>query len=328
MELTAVPGTVSSDSHRPLKLGADCFNQNTGWAAYLSAMQHADELGFDSLWTPDHVLPTPPDVSDDRPIFEAYMSLAAAAVATTNGSLGLMVTPISMRNPALIAKMTTTLDHISGGRAILGLGAGWAQEEHRQHGVEFGSGFGERFSWLRQALPVIRGMLDGERPSSPDGRYRITDAANSPLPLQRHLPILIGGNGRKVTLRLVAEFADIYNAVQQPETLSATEEALLGHCDTVGRDHREIERTVTVRQPVIRDTHEAAVAALEAIHEHNGFPPASDERMLGTPDHVAERCAEYLAHGYRHIIFQFLAPYDLETLGRIAAEVRPNLENA
>jgi alkanesulfonate monooxygenase SsuD/methylene tetrahydromethanopterin reductase-like flavin-dependent oxidoreductase (luciferase family) len=224
-----------NDGGPTVKLGADCFSQHTDWQSYLEAMTRAEKLGYDSLWTPDHVLPTPPSADPEGPILEAYMCLAGVAASTSRATLGLLVSPISLRQPALLAKMVTTLDHISGGRAILGLGAGWAEEEHRQYGFEFGDGFGDRLDWLRQALPVMRGMLDGTRPSSTGARYNIQEAINSPAPVQTRLPILIGGTGPKVTLRLVAEYGNICNVIGSPEQIAETEARLVEHCEVVGR---------------------------------------------------------------------------------------------
>lgn len=306
-----------------VRFGADCFSQHTDWGSYLKAMRRAEALGYDSLWTPDHLLPTSGDPSG--PILEPYMALAAVAAQTSKATLGLMVSPITVRNPALLTKMITTLDHISDGRAILGIGAGWAAEEHRQFGIEFGDGFGERLGWLREALPVIRGMLDGSRPSSPPGRFEIAGVVNSPPPVQARLPILIGGGGPKITLRLVAEYADMCNLIGTPDAIAEKEAILREHCSSVGRDHCEIERTVVVRQPIIRDTRAEAEQVLREVYAHNGSDPWATE-MAGTSDDLVQQCAPYLDLGYRHLIFQFLAPFDAETMERLTGEVKPRLE--
>lgn len=307
-----------------LKLGADCFSQRTSWPAYIASMTRAEVLGYDSLWTPDHVLPTVPGGNDDGDILEAMMCLAASAHATSRATLGLLVSPISLRNPAVLTKMITTLDHISGGRAILGVGAGWAGEEHRQYGVPFGDSFGERLRWLGEALPVMRGMLDGRRPSASGPRYSMADTQNDPPPLQGHLPILIAGSGPEVTLRLVAEYGDLCNMIGPPEFIAEREQRLLAHCRDVGRDPSEIERTVAFRQPVIRDSEAEArrVAAGISAH-HNIDPPFLG--LVGTADSVTEMLRPYLDLGYRHLIFQFLAPFDHETMERMISDVKPRL---
>lgn len=310
-----------------VKLGADFFSQGTSWDDYVISMVRAEELGYDSLWTPDHVLPTTPGGNGDGDILEAMMCLAAAAQATSSSTLGLLVSPITLRNPAVLTKMITTLDHISAGRAILGVGAGWAEEEHRQYGIEFGDGFGERLLWLREALPVMRGMLDGTRPSANGPRYSMMDTVNNPPPLQGHLPIMIAGSGPKVTLRLVAESGDMCNMIGPPEFIAEREQALLEHCEAAGRDSSEIERTVAFRQPVIRGTEQDAKAVATEISAHHAIDPPF-LHMAGTADTLLERLKPYLALGYRHLIFQFLAPFDHETMERMITEVKPQLESA
>ena len=287
-------------------------------------MTRAEALGYDSLWTPDHLIPTPPNADPEGPILEPYMCLAGVAAMTSKATLGLLVSPISLRQPALLVKMITALDHISNGRAILGLGAGWHEEEHRQYGFEFGDGFGERLDWLRQALPVIRGMLDGTRPSSDGGRYDIREAVNSPPPVQDHLPILIGGTGPKVTLRLVAEYGDMCNLIGFPEQIAVAEAKLVEHCESVGRNPAGIERTVAIRQPVIRDSRSEAERVLNEIFARNDSQPWSKE-MVGTTQDLVDKCSQYVELGYQHLIFQFLSPFDRETMERLATEVRPHL---
>ena len=188
----------------PLKLGADIWNHHTDWPAFKAAQLRAEALGYDSLWAPDHIYP--PDGPIDGPILEPYMLMAPIAALTSRATVGLMVSANTYRNPALLTKMVTTLDHLSGGRAILGIGSAWSEPEHRGFGFEFGDNPAERLRWLREALPVIRGMLDGTRPSAAGDHYHMVGAINEPPPIQRRLPILIGGSGRRVTLRLVAEY--------------------------------------------------------------------------------------------------------------------------
>jgi alkanesulfonate monooxygenase SsuD/methylene tetrahydromethanopterin reductase-like flavin-dependent oxidoreductase (luciferase family) len=309
-----------------IKLGADCFSQGTPWVDYVAAMIRAEELGYDSLWTPDHVLPTVPGGNGEGDILEAMMCLAGVAQATSRATLGLLVSPITLRNPAVLTKMVTTLDHISGGRAILGVGAGWAEEEHRQYGIEFGDGFGERLRWLSEALPVMRGMLDGVRPSASGPRYSMVEVLNNPPPVQRRLPIMIAGSGPRITLRLVAEHGDMCNMIGPPEFIGERDQVLVSHCEAIGREPSEIERTVAFRQPVIRDSEKEARAVAARISAHHGIdPPFLD--MAGTADALVEQLVPYIDLGFRHLIFQFLSPFDDETMERTISDVRPMLES-
>ena len=192
-----------------VRLGALCWNQYTDWPALLEAGVRADRLGYDTLWTWDHLYPIVG--SDDGPIFEGWLTLAAWAQATERVRIGLMVGANTFREPALTAKMATTLDHISNGRAILGIGGAWFETEHSAYGLEFGDGFPERLRWLGEALPIMRGMLHGERPTAAGPRYSAKAVRNDPPPIQERLPLLIGGGGEQVTLKLVASYGDANN---------------------------------------------------------------------------------------------------------------------
>jgi alkanesulfonate monooxygenase SsuD/methylene tetrahydromethanopterin reductase-like flavin-dependent oxidoreductase (luciferase family) len=308
----------------PLKLGANCWNQYTDWPSWIDAQKRAEGLGYDSLWTWDHLYPI---VGSDRgPILECYTAMAALATSTGRATIGLMVGANTFRNPALVAKMITTLDHISGGRAILGIGAAWFENEHVAYGIPYGSSPGERLRWLAEALPIMRGMLDGTEPTADGGTYGARDVQNLPAPVQPHLPILIGGGGPKVTLRLVARFGDACNIGGGIAAVVQKERLLVGHCEAVGRDEREIERTAGMGVAVIRDSRAEAQRAQERIFAHNGHASLWSEQPVGTVDDVVEMCAPFVRLGYRHLIFGFPSPYDEETMSRLATEVRPRLE--
>jgi len=307
-----------------VRLGALCWNQYTDWPDLLLAGRRADGLGYDSLWTWDHLYPI--IGSSDGPILEGWLTLAAWAQATENVTVGLMVGANTFRAPALVAKMATTLDHISGGRAVLGIGAAWFEEEHQAYGLEFGSGFPERLRWLAEALPIMRGMLGGTRPSAEGPRYRTKEVRNDPPPVQRRLPIVVGGGGEKVTLKLVARYADGANLGGGIETVKRKEAILLEHCDAVGRDPAEIERTTGLGVVIIRDSRAEAERVQRAIFEHHGRARLWTNQPVGTPEDVAEFCAPFVELGYRHLIAGFPAPHDEESMTRLATEVRPQLQ--
>jgi len=309
----------------PVRLGALCWNQYADWPSLLEAGRRADRLGYDSLWTWDHVYPIVG--SHEGPMFEGWLTIAAWAQATERVRIGLMVVANTFRNPALTAKMATTLDHISGGRAILGVGAAWFETEHEAFGIEFGSGAPERLRWLGEALPVMRGMLHGERPSAAGPRYSAKDVLNLPPPLQERLPLFVGGGGEKVTLKLVARYADANNVGGGFESVKRKEETLLRHCETVGRDPAEIERSTNIGAIVVRDSRAEAERVQEELFRRNGNAERWDS-PVGTPEDVAEQLAPYLGIGYRHLIAGFPSPYDEETMTRYATEVRALLERA
>jgi len=308
-----------------VRLGALCWNQYTDWPNLLEAGRRVDQLGYDSLWTWDHVYPIVG--SHEGPMFEGWLTITAWAQATERVRIGLMVVANTFRNPALTAKMATTLDHISGGRAILGVGAAWFETEHEAFGLEFGSGAPERLRWLGEALPIMRGMLHGERPSAAGPRYSAKDVLNLPPPIQERLPLVVGGGGEKVTLKLVARYADANNVGGGFEGVKRKEETLVRHCETVGRDPAEIERTTNIGAIVIRDSRAEAERVQEELFRRNGNAERWDS-PVGTPEDVAEQLAPYLGIGYRHLIAGFPSPYDEETMTRYATEVRALLERA
>lgn len=307
-----------------IKIGALCWNQYTDWPSLLQAGIRADELGYSSLWTWDHLYPIVG--SSDGPILEGWMTLAAWAQATERVRIGLMVGANTFREPSLVAKMATTLDHISNGRAILGIGGAWFEEEHVAFGLPFGSGFPERLRWLAEALPIMRGMLHGERPTAAGPRYRARKVRNDPLPVQERLPILVGGGGEQVTLKLVAKYADANNVGGGIERVRRKEAVLRRHCEEIGRDHTEIERTTGVGVVVIRDSRAEAERIFASLMERNGRAEPWTDQPIGTPDDVAGHIAPFVELGYRHLVAGFPSPFDEESMTRLAMEVRPALE--
>ncbi len=307
-----------------VKIGALCWNQYTDWPSLLQAGIRADELGYTSLWTWDHLYPI---IGDPHgPIFEGWVTLAAWAQATERVRIGLMVGANTLRNPALVAKMATTLDHVSGGRAILGIGGAWFEGEHEAFGVEFGSGFPERLRWLGEALPIMRGMLDGTEPTAGGPRYRSRATRNLPPPLQHHLPICIGGGGERVTLRLVAQHADMNNVGGGVAMVRRKEAILLEHCAAVGRDPAGIERTTGIGTVFIRDDRAEAERLFREAFERNRIGRRWTDQPVGTPEDVAEMLAPYLEIGYRHLVAGIPATYDEESMTRLVTDVKPMLE--
>lgn len=304
-----------------IKIGALCWNQYAEWRTLLAAGERADRLGYDTLWTWDHLYPIVGN--HEGPILEGWLVLAGWASSTRSTRIGLMVGANTFRQPALTAKMATTLDHLSNGRAILGIGAAWFEREHQAFGIPFGDGFPERLRWLGEALPIIRGMLAGERPSSGGPHYGATDVINNPPPVQVRLPIVIGGGGEQVTLKLVARYGDANNIGGGIDTVRRKEAVLLQHCETVGRDPGEIERTTTVGAVIIRDSREEARRVYEQMMEGNGGAAPAENPPIGTPEDVAEIVAPFVEFGYRHLLVDYPAPYDEESMTRFALEVRP-----
>lgn len=308
-----------------LRIGINLWSQRTSWPDFLDAARRVDALGYRSLWTWDHLHAIFGDPLQD--IFEGYTTLGAWAQATRHVELGLMVGANTFRNPGLVAKSVATLDHISGGRAILGIGGAWFEYEHHAHGIDFGSGFGQRLDWLDESVGAMRALLDGGTVTSPEGgRYAFRGLRHHPQPLRGHVPVMIGGTGRRKTLRTIAKYADMWNASGTPEEARELDAVLREHCDAVGRDQREIERTINLWM-VIRDDPKEAERVWAAQMAHNdvrledSLEPSRP--LLMTVDQLAERLLEYVDAGFDGLIAELPAPYDVETIERLIGEVKP-----
>jgi F420-dependent oxidoreductase-like protein len=304
-------------SRHPVRIGAAYWVQRTDWPSLRDAALAAEAAGADDLWIDDHLLSDEGDADD--PKLEGWSTLAAVAAVTNRARLGLLVAANTFRNPGLTAKIATTVDHISGGRAILGIGGGWFAEEHEAFGLDFGSGFGERLDRLAESVEIIRRLLDGQRVDH-DGRfYRMHDALAAPRPVQPHLPILVGGSGPQKTLRIVARHADLWNAYGSPASLAATDAILRERCVEAGRDDAEIERTVNLNVVVRSSRAEATRVWASYAEAHR--PREGEGQLLvgGTVDEVVESLAEYARVGFRHPILIFRSPWDLETIASLGA---------
>ena len=313
-----------------LKFGINLWSQASDWPSFLQAGIRADELGYDHLWTWDHVLAIFGD--PQQPIFEGYTALAALAQATERVRLGLFVGANTFRNPGLAAKAITTIDHISGGRAVAGLGGAWFETEHRAFGIDFGSGFGERLEWLAEAVPAVRTLLDGGEVTSDAGsRYAFDHLRIEPRPIQDHLPIMIGGGGEQKTLRIVARHADLWNVFGTPETVARKDAILRRHCEEVGRDQAEIERSLGCKV-TIRATEAEAEKVRQATLAHNRTPMervAGDVSFwTGSPEQIADTILSYRRVGFDAFIVELAAPYDDETMSTLINVVKPMVESA
>ena len=296
----------------PVRFGAQLWSQATDWPAFRDAALAAEIAGWDSVWTWDHVLAI--FGPWQQPILEGWTALAGLASITRRVRLGLMVGANTFRNPGLTAKLTTTLDHVSDGRAVLGIGGAWFVREHEAFGIDLGASVGERLDRLDESVGLIRRLLDGETVTHEGRFYQFRDALCAPPPIQAHLPILIGGSGPRKTLRTVALRADGWNTSGDLDEVRGKLATLDRHCADVGRDRSEIEMTVSF-PIVLRDRAAEAEAAWAGIIGHNGAPNAGNvPHLLGSPDEVAAAIRPYVELGFRTIIVRLPAPYDRETI--------------
>ena len=260
----------------------------------------AEEAGFDRVFVMDHFYQLPGIGSHDEPMFECYTMLSALAQHTQSVRLSALVTGNTYRHPTLLAKAVTALDHVSGGRATLGIGAGWFELEHRSLGYDFGT-FTDRFEKLEEALRIIIPMLRGETVTLDGKHYQVTDAVNSPAPISR-IPIMIGGTGEKKTLRMVAQYADESNLSSGPvEEIPHKLDVLAEHCERLGRDRSEIAVT-KLQMVLVAPTMEEADQDLREVAETKGWNDdvveiAKTILIHGDPDTVGERLQACMATG-------------------------------
>jgi F420-dependent oxidoreductase-like protein len=204
----------------------------------------AEAAGFDAISVPDHVHQNQVGGGPAAPMFEAYSVLGALAVVTSSAALFSLVSPVTLRAPGLLAKAVTTLDVISGGRAVLGVGAGWDVAEHEAYGIDF-PGLGERFDRLDEELAICQALLRTERASFSGKFYAVKDAYNSPRPVRGAIPVLVAGGGEKRTLDLVARYGDACNVFAgEPANVRHKFDVLARHCERIGRDPASVTRTV------------------------------------------------------------------------------------
>jgi F420-dependent oxidoreductase-like protein len=284
----------------------------------------AEQSGFDSVWVMDHFYQIPFVGQRTEPMLEAYTVLAGLAARTSSAHLGTMVTGVTYRNPAHLAKIVTTLDVISSGRAILGIGAAWNEDEHLGYGWDF-LPVRERMDRLEEALQICRAMFTEEAPTF-HGRYYRTEAVlNFPRPIRpTGIPILVGGSGERRTLRLVAKYADACNLFGDLETIRHKVDVLRRHCDELGRDPSEIHAT-RLGAIVIAPTEDEAARKAEAGAARRGMTldQYRSYAVMGTPDQVSEQAQAYLDAGLTGLIFNMPDAYDLETVALAGKALSP-----
>src|SRR5712692_3732444 len=279
-----------AEAAHPIRFGIQTPQQHSSWQDMLSLWQEVDALGFDTAWVFDHFLPIFSDPTG--PCLEGWTALSALAMVAKNVRLGVMVTGNTYRHPAVLAKMATTVDIISGGRLILGVGAGWFELEHRTYGMPFPQ-VAERLARLDEALEVVKRLWTEERVTSTKGYYQLNEAVFNPRPAQRpHPPILVGASGEHVALGIVARHAQMWNTFGTPDVFRHKIARLAEHCQRIGRDPVTIEKSVLL----------------------SGLFPLSEAR---------QRIEDYVAVGVMHLIFSVSSSADRQSLRRFAQEIIP-----
>ena len=284
--------------------------------AVCAAAATAENSGFDSLWVMDHFHQIPPMGSDQEPMLEPYTLLAGLAPWTRTARLGALVTGVTHRNPALLAKTVTTLDIVSSGRAVLGIGAAWYEAEHVAYGYEF-LPVGERMDRLEDAVQICRAMFDGGPATVAGRRHRVAGALNRPRPITPGgPPILVGGGGERRTLAIAARYADACNIFGEPAAVRHKLDVLEAHCERAGRDPAEISKTRLGALVMADSPAEAARLGAElratrnmSMEKYRGYVVEGDR------DGVCEQVAALFDAGLDGLIFNM---HDATDLGAIA----------
>jgi F420-dependent oxidoreductase-like protein len=296
-----------------VRFGIHAGPQQTSYADYVQLWKTVESMGYDWASVFDHFIPIYSD--PEGPCFEGLSLLSALAAQTSRIRCGILVVGNTYRHPALLANIAATIDHVSGGRLELGVGAGWWQLEHDEYGINFHTR-GRRIRMLGESAKMLK-LLWSEHRAGFQGRYyELTDALCEPKPLQQPLPLWIGGMGEQLTLRMVAESADGWNTFLMPiEDYRRKVDALAEHCRAVGRDPRDIRRSLVAQivvseDPTVRERAEAAWRGGQIL-------------LTGAPEQVAEALMPYLELGAGDIIVGARPPYDYANLQSFIENVAP-----
>jgi F420-dependent oxidoreductase-like protein len=285
------------------------------WGEILELVQHCEATGWDGVYFADHFMPNSGTLETmDGPTFECWSILAGLAATTTRLRLAPLVTSVTYRHPTVLANIAAAVDNISNGRLLLGLGAGWQENEHEAYGLELGT-IKERLDRFEEAVHVIRSLTREDRTNFTGKYYKVVAAPNQPAPVQPALPILIGGGGEKRTLKIAAQYADEWNAWTDPETLRHKVSVLHQHCDAIGRDPSEIKVSTQAMMFLSDDE--------EWLKGKRGTSP-----LAGTSKEVAEAIAAYQDAGADEIIIPDFtmgsAPRRIATCDQFIEEVASN----
>jgi F420-dependent oxidoreductase-like protein len=311
---------------RKIRFGLQTAPQNTTWPELRATWKLIDSLGYDTAWTFDHFFPILSDPSG--PCFEGWISLAALVAETSRVQAGVLVTGNTYRHPAVLAKMAATLDHVSGGRLIMGMGAAWFEMEHNAYGIPFHT-TAERIHRLDEAAEIVKRLWSEKQVTFAGRYYQLKDAYCEPKPLQQpRPPIMIGGSGEKLTLRVVARHADQWNTFGSPELFRHKIEVLREHCGVVGRSFNDIEVS-WAGAALVTDSRAEKDELLRRFAAAFGITPEQYElgALVGSASEVRDRIAQFIDVGVTHFIPIANTPFNHESIRRFAEEVIPSFRD-
>jgi F420-dependent oxidoreductase-like protein len=302
-----------------IPFGLQLHPQYTTWDEMAAAARLVEDAGWDVLMTWDHFVPLVGDVTG--PNFEGWQILAAFAAITKRVQIAMLVTGNTYRHPTVLANMATTLDHISHGRAVLGIGAAWNEHEHNMYGIPFDTP-GVRLAKLAEATKIIRALLDEGTVTFSGKHYQLTNATLGTRPIQKRLPILVGGGGERKTLRITARYADWWHGFGAADVLTHKLAVLRKHCEEVGRDPAEIMPTAG-GSIFVTDDKSAIDARARAMMQRNRAQSMNPIANSGSPDEIAARLVTLYRAGIQGFLFGMTPPYDHTTIERVMTEVKP-----
>jgi F420-dependent oxidoreductase-like protein len=306
-----------------MKFGIHTGQQDASYDELRTLWKLADSSGFSwvSVW--DHFYEVP-YVDGSSPVFETIAIMTALAAETETVRVGCLVASAAFRSPAVLAKAATTVDHVSGGRATLGLGAGWHAKEYEAFGYEF-PGPKERLDMLEESVQIVQGLLTQSRTTFEGSYYQVRDAQFNPKPVQAKLPVWIGGTGERRTIPMAARYADGWNAAYISANALARKSAVLDQsCERIGRDPRELERSVNLGFYIKVDAGEAERTKDEFYRVWSTMPRDRDTGMLfGTPDQLIDQIGRYVDTGVDLINIALRPPYDRDALQAFIEDVLP-----
>ncbi len=307
---------------RPFRFGVQLRPQRTSWATYSNAVRLAEELGFDTVWNSDHLLPASGPEQDPR--FETLATLAAMAALTARIRVGTLVFGALYRDPATLAKSAATVDHISGGRLEFAIGAAWSKREFKAYGLHYPS-LGERYARLDETLEIVKSLWTQTKTSYSGHYYHLADAPFAPKPLQQPFPpITVGGVGPEA-LRLAAKHATAANLFGSPDRVTELARALEGFCADVDRDFDEIELSLHADLAIGWHHQEAEALARRTATVHGLSLDSFDNWVIGNPDEVIAQVKRYAEVGVSHLIVHLDDPFDAGVMRLLSDAVIPAL---
>jgi F420-dependent oxidoreductase-like protein len=307
---------------KPIRFGIQATGSNTTWSSMLETWKLIESLGYDTLWNYDHFFPILSDPAG--PCLEAWTSLAALAASVPRIEIGTLVTGNTYRNPAVLAKMAATVDNVSGGRLIMGVGAAWFELEHAAYNIPFYT-TAERIRRFDEAMVVIKRLWSEPKVSFEGRYYKLVDAYCEPKPVRKPMPpLMIGGAGEKLMLRAVARHADQWNTFGSPQVFKHKIAVLRDHCAAIGRNFDEIEISwagATRIAPTEQEKDRAVSRLAEAFHAR----PEDVEPglLMGSVQEIRDRISRLIDVGVTHFILFASAPFDHKTIRTFAEEVIP-----